>query len=604
MNFFDISDYISEGAIVIDHSGIIQLYNHKAREIFGLSSFEGKGHKSSSIQKGDFIFIVDTMFSIDDGSLQKEDLEILGLYTIAVEKNQGLMCFGQYMGDSAKSGYRVIKHQNKGIYVLSGKIDDLEYKLIMDTKEKYTSIIINGSEFRMDYIKSIANMVMVRDSEIVFYQSKGYTARKESVKEILKGKTYLEKSPAFRLEPIGKHIYDVHTNDMDMIDFLETAKGKGLSYENRYMEINQTPIMASLIPIDEAGKRMGALLKIEDISNFNEVCKERDDALTKLRELENLYQPKDKFPQIIGVSENIELVKNLAYKASQTDAAALILGASGTGKTYLAKKIHEKSTRKDFPFVSINCAALPRELIESELFGYEKNSFTGSSNKGKKGLVEICNYGTLFFDEIGDMPLHLQIKLLHFLQSKTFFRIGGNEEIWVDVRIICATNKDIEMEVKENRFREDLYYRINVIPIKIDPIRERKEDIAPLVNDIFEKQKNEMGLRDKVISIEALSILMAYDYPGNIREMENIIQRAISLSTGNIIYPKDLMIGCSTERSRISKGTLKELVMKFEKDIILEALRRNKGSAKETYLGLGMGKTNFYKKVKDLEIKL
>lgn len=231
-------------------------------------------------------------------------------------------------------------------------------------------------------------------------------------------------------------------------------------------------------------------------------------------------------------------VYRLAKRVASTSSTILILGESGTGKEVLAKYIHFQSNRKG-PFVAINCAAIPEELLEAELFGYEKGAFTGAI-KSKPGKFEIANEGTLFLDEIGELSSKLQAKLLRVLQEKEVERLGGNSPIKVEVRIIAATNKDLEKEVKEGTFREDLYFRLNVIPIKVPPLRERKEDIPLFINFFLRKICEREGIPLKRLSDKALKKLMEYNFPGNVRELENMIERLVILTEKDIITEEDL----------------------------------------------------------------
>lgn len=299
------------------------------------------------------------------------------------------------------------------------------------------------------------------------------------------------------------------------------------------------------------------------------------------------------FGKLIGKSSEMLKVYELIEAVSGSRSSILITGESGTGKELVAKAIHYNSQRKEGPFVSINCGAIPENLIESELFGYVKGSFTGASSN-KKGLFEIADKGTFFMDEVGELPLHVQVKLLRALQDKSIRRIGGTDNIEVDARIISATNKDIESEVKESRFREDLFYRLNVIQIKLPPLRERKDDIPILVYHFLNHYAHEHGKVLKGISREALDMLVAYDYPGNVRELENIVERAVALESGDLIGQQSIAInGQGTLGSKaasvnggISNGPgrteesidLDGELAKVERNLILEALRRAKGS--------------------------
>jgi two-component system response regulator PilR (NtrC family) len=306
----------------------------------------------------------------------------------------------------------------------------------------------------------------------------------------------------------------------------------------------------------------------------------RDDALF-IKKVEDAVS----FGNMIGKSKGMLKVYSIIKKVSETPTNVLILGESGTGKELVAKAIHEHSPRKNMPFVVINCGGVPESLLESELFGHTKGAFTGAY-VDKPGLFEIARGGTIFLDEIGDLPSLLQVKLLRVVQEKTFRRVGGAEDKKVDIRIISATNKNLEEKVNDGSFREDLYFRLNVIPVHIPPLRERKEDIPILTNYFIEKYSKAFGKEIKKISSYALELLMIYPFPGNVRELENIIERSVALETSNIVLPENLILaGNVQELNRFSDGEipkdgvdLNEELAKYEKHLIEKALKKAKGS--------------------------
>jgi two-component system, NtrC family, response regulator PilR len=291
------------------------------------------------------------------------------------------------------------------------------------------------------------------------------------------------------------------------------------------------------------------------------------------------------FGDMLGKSREMLKVYATIRKVAQTSTNILILGESGTGKELVAKAIHENSPRNSMPFVVINCGGIPENLLESELFGHMKGSFTGA-HVDKQGLFEVARGGTIFLDEIGDLTSLLQVKLLRVVQEKTFRRVGGADDIKVDVRIISATNQNLEQKVKEGSFREDLFFRLNVIPIKLPPLRKRKEDIPLLARYFIEKYSTEFAKEIKTISTYAMELLMDYRFPGNIRELENIIERSVALETSNIILPENLVLSGSTdsvspvtEYDLSSDGiNLNEEMARIERQFIEKALQKTKGS--------------------------
>lgn len=301
------------------------------------------------------------------------------------------------------------------------------------------------------------------------------------------------------------------------------------------------------------------------------------------------------FENIVYQSKALEDVLNIAARVAKSDAPVLIRGESGTGKELFAKAIHFASDRRNDPFVTVNCAALPETLLESEMFGYEKGAFTGAEQK-RIGRFEEAKDGTIFIDEIGDIPLMMQVKLLRVLQSGEFSRLGTNQVIKTNARIITATNRNLEELISNNLFREDFYYRINVVSINIPPLRERKEDII-LLADYFIKK---LGCAKKTFSKEAFDLMLKYDFPGNIRELENTVQRACVLSRGEVITSADLPPQMQPLNNQVSNGgffpevaDLNIQLNQFEKAIIINALKETSGNQSKAAKLLNVSERNF-----------
>ncbi len=313
------------------------------------------------------------------------------------------------------------------------------------------------------------------------------------------------------------------------------------------------------------------------------------------------------FTDIIGTSEKMIEVMRLVQKVASSDTTILLTGESGTGKELFARAIHSLSSRKTKPYITINCAAIPGELLENELFGSEKGAFT-SSHARKMGKFEIASGGTIFLDEIGDLEFSLQAKLLRVLQEQTFERLGGTKPIKVDVRIITATNMNLQEAIAKKRFREDLFYRLSVFPIHIPPLRERREDIVPLASYFINKYWRQMKKGEKTLSREALQILERYHWPGNVRELENTVERAIILAEGKKIKPEHLAIRLSTsEDVRLREGAgLKEVgqmaQMQAERAMIIRVLNQTRGNKRKTADILQIDYTTLFEKIKKYEI--
>ena len=325
------------------------------------------------------------------------------------------------------------------------------------------------------------------------------------------------------------------------------------------------------------------------------------------REKEVLSEEVDKrYRLVAGNSTKLNAAISGAKKAAASKSTILLLGESGTGKELFARAIHNWSERKDRPFIAINCVGLSKELLESELFGYEKGAFTGATQL-KRGKIEIANGGTVFLDEVGDISEELQAKLLRFLQEREFERVGGTQLIRVDVRIIAATNRNLEAAVKEGRFREDLYYRINVVPIVLPPLRERKEDVSALAQFFMQRFSMESKKNFTEISQEALEALNVYDWPGNVRELANVIERAVVLGQPPTIQVEDLSPGTLPQRrrkvdNRSTPVSYHESVDEYRREVIVSALAQTQGNRAAAARLLGLQRSYLLRLMKTFDI--
>ncbi len=306
---------------------------------------------------------------------------------------------------------------------------------------------------------------------------------------------------------------------------------------------------------------------------------------------------------LVGKSQVIQDKLDIARKVAATDSSVLILGESGVGKELFAEQIHLHSKRVDKPFIRVNCAALPENLLESELFGHVKGAFTDASME-RRGRFELADGGTIFLDEIGEIPLNLQAKLLRVLQHKVFEKVGSSEPMQVDVRVLAATNKDIESALSDGTFRRDLYYRLNVLPFYIPPLRERTEDISELAEFFLKKIKKETKKQISGFSSDAMDRLMTYNWPGNVRELENVVERAVVICENDRIEPANLILSNADDDADLYEGkSLKEAVNLFKKHYIKSTLSESSWKQIEAAKSLGIQRTYLSKLIKDLEIE-
>lgn len=411
---------------------------------------------------------------------------------------------------------------------------------------------------------------------------------RESLRMILKGEyqVFLAKNAEEAFRQIDSHIpdvilLDIILPDMDGLKVLERLKQT--LPDQIVIMITATKTVKTAVEAMKLGA-YDYITKPFDVDELRLIVNRALSTRALKEENQRLWMEVDRsfgFDNIVGKSKGMKEIFKMVKQVADTRSTVLIMGESGTGKELISRAIHYHSPRKNHPFVTINCAAIPETLIESELFGHEKGAFTNAIEK-KPGRFEAAHQGTLFLDEIGELSLMTQAKILRFLEEKEFNRVGGSKTIKVDVRLITATNKDLPQLIKKGQFREDLYYRINVVPIVLPPLRERREDIPLLVDNFTKKFSEENQKKLKGVSKEALELMVSYEWPGNVRELENLIERVIALTNNEYIQPDELPLPIINQsktnglRESVLSGQISfsKAEEEFEKEIILDALRR------------------------------
>ena len=428
-------------------------------------------------------------------------------------------------------------------------------------------------------MKSIPKILIVDDEKDIgfllaaFFKREGY--------EPFYVSTGQEALKIFDKQPFDLVLLDIKMPDIDGIELLKEFKRKRSNIN--VIMITAYPSIETAVEAmrEEAFDYINKPFNLEELKQLIERALAREKTIFKTKDFH--------YGKIVARSPAMLRILETLPKVASTKANVLIMGESGVGKEIIAHAIHSLSSRSDKPFVTVNCAGIPETLLESELFGYKKGAFTGATTD-RMGLFQSAHKGTLFLDEIGDLSLTLQVRLLRVVEEKRFKPLGSTQEIEVDIRLISATNQDLEQKVTAGQFREDLYYRLNVIPIRIPPLRERKEDIPVLVEHFLKKYSKELGKETPKISSSALSFLMEYGFPGNVRELEHIIERCVALETGNIILPESLVISDFKKKKHLLKEEaelpsegidLEKKLAQIEKKYILEALKRSKGVKKE-----------------------
>jgi transcriptional regulator with PAS, ATPase and Fis domain len=479
-------------------------------------------------------------------------------------------------------------------------------------RSRMLQIRVGAATYSFSYDRCAGHVVLLdgRDYRVKFYQARGYTARGESAREILEGKEYTAKGQGASVPCLqGVPITQIHPDSAEIADLLRVARGEHGGQRDMVRTLNGIPVRMRVTPVTRRGVVMGAVLTVEDLEELETTRRDDERALESLRSFVSGTGAPTGGPvgmaRLAGISKEIEEVRAMAERAAQTDLTVLLLGETGTGKGLLARVIHETSRRRGKPFVQVNCAAIPSTLLESELFGYEEGSFTGARRGGMKGKFEQAQGGTIFLDEIADLDASLQAKVLHAIEEGEIYRLGGSSPVRLDVRLIAATNRDLESLVGCGAFRPDLYWRLNVVCIRLPPLRERRCDIPVLVDQLLPDIARRVGRPSLSVSEAAGEVLMNYSWPGNVRELRNVLEAAALLADGGVIYPHHLPDhvrgGCGAEPLpvRVTRvAPLREVVAQAERQVIAMALHSARGDRRRAMTMLGISRSSFYEKVR------
>lgn len=538
---------------------------------------------------------------LNEGALKILDLNRESALDKKVDKVIPNLKISNFLKTNKKSKTHTLKYKSMEIIAIEKPIINNGFVegtfLIFQKLDSYKEFIRQFDD-EMEAAFLLKTIMETTNDAIVYVNKEGYI-------EMI-SKPYADFLQVKREEVIGKHVRDVIENTrMDVV--IKT----GVSEIAEVQEINGNKMIATRIPVFVKGNVVGAVGRVlfRDINELNALYMK----ISKIEKELNLY--KDEFKKvnsakysldsIISESKSMHKIKELTKRTAKTNSNVLILGESGTGKELFAHAIHSISRRANAPFIKVNCGAIPYELLESELFGYEEGSFTGAKKGGKIGKFKAADGGTIFLDEIGDLPMNMQVKLLRVLQDKEIERIGSNSSEKVDVRIITATNRDLEEMVSEGKFRLDLYYRLNVLTIKVPPLRERKDDIPILSEYLIQKISRRENIRVDRISDSALEYLKRYNWPGNVRELENILERAINfLDEETVIKPEHLPSKITGIMRKKKIRTLKLTLEEVERQAIIDSLIFSNGNKTKAASILDISRTSLYEKIDKYNIEL
>ncbi len=589
-------DMIEEGVIVVDTKQKILLYNRSARLFFGLENTSSIHHPAGQIEPGDWVLLGDNCMGMDDGKLTGQDLQLLGVKE-ELDLGERIAVIGRYKSPETIPVFACSPANQKSKPLSVERVLDngITVKVSVDEFRRRVDITVGDQNLGMDYYYSIGHLVVLdgKTGQLKFYQARGFTARSEEVASLLRGKPFVGKGPGEHYpEPEGHAMKDIHPEirQVKAVDHILAGRMDKAGPEE--IPINGLWVSLTMRVLkDSEEKTIGCVLMFKDMTAI------------KRTELQ-VSASKFKYPafeKVQGTSVSLMSVLNLAQRAAGSDSTVLLLGESGTGKSMIAKLIHACSPRKNNPFVTVNLPAIPGELLVSELFGYEEGAFTGARRHGQKGKISLAEGGTLFLDEIGEMALDLQSKLLHFIQERTYFPVGSNVPVHSNVRIIAATNQNLEEAVAKGKFRLDLYYRLNVISLTLPPLRERREDIEDIIRDILPEISETAGKPQVDLSHQVVEILKAHSWPGNVRELRNVLERAVNVCEGNMITIQDLPTYLRGN-PQLGNLNLKEAVAQAERDTLLRAIEEASNHRGKAMKLLGLGRTAFYKKLKEYNL--
>ena len=531
---------------------------------------------------------------------------------------------GKHIATIIPDNKKLLVNQNDNLYKYECKIGNQvfianESSVYQDGKRQGSIVILENKQSKEKSVQSLETIISQYENALNLLSECILGVDEQGIINFLSGSYAQFLGIDDPKEAIGKHCTEVVENTR-----MHIIVKTGNAEIGHIQRINNRNIIAIRIPIAREGKIIGAIGKImfHDIQQFKALADQISTMESKLSyyqsELKRLQRGKLSFQNIIGESEKMNEVKAMALKVSKSRSTILIRGESGTGKELFAHAVHNASPRAAGSFIRLNCAAIPRDLLEAELFGYEEGAFTGAKKGGKPGKIELAHNGTLFLDEIGDMPLDMQVKLLRVLQEKEIERIGGTKTRKIDVRVIAATHRNLFEMVQNGKFREDLYYRLYVFAIDIPPLRERKEDIIHITKFLIRKLNEELGSGVLLLDERVRDIFMAHDWPGNIRELENVLERSMNVVEGTIIQVQHLPVylrkkGLQEElydemfvvdQEEIEMNySLQVEVESAEKRVIVRALEKTAGNRKEAAELLGIHRASLYRKMEKYEIQ-
>ena len=603
-----IMDASSQAMFTLDREGTITHINQQTKDYFGLFNHSQFSHGPGRLEAGDLVIIADTSIGSDDGNLAPADLERLNIRDRKLRAGDRIAAVGLFNTSDSRPVYKFLPGGDaetlelSAVWPMPGN-QEIPIRVFIDGRE--SSVTVGDVTYAIDYFWCIGQMVVLdgRTGQVKFWEEKGYSARREGIGNLLRGGSFTGKSPGSEIKVTGYYFREFFEGALFERHLDQVMTGQAPEFRDMPYEINGYELVASILPVtDSAGELSGVIVKFRNIEDIRVTIQERNNAIKsaerRYREREQASRPEESdFAALFGGGAATAEVRHRAYKLSQLDCNVLITGESGTGKSYMARAFAQAQPRKG-AFVTVDCSTIAPSLFESEMFGYAGGAFTGADPKGRAGFFEEADGGTIFLDEIGEIPLDVQAKLLRAIQDKVVCRVGSTRLIPVNVRILAATNCNLREKVAAGQFRQDLYYRLSAFSLELPSLRNCQEDVYFLIDHLMEKILQKYDMPKKVLSGEAVNKLLAYDWPGNIRELENVLESAVALSESDIIYAEHIRLEQVPLRM-----TLRQRLRQEEEKIIRQTLAQCGGSRARAMEELGLSKTVFYGKLKEYQIE-
>ena len=584
-----VMDSSSHAMFTMDRQGIVTHINRQAKERFGLFNHSIYSHPAGRLEPGDIVILGTSVMGADDGNLAPEDLAVLGIQDHRLHGGDMLAAVGVYQGAGVKPVYKYLRSGAAG---LSLDVTFQGMPINVKITDREISVTVQDRVYTITYFICIGQMVVLdrRTKKVKFWEEKGYSARKEGIGSLLRGGSFIAKSPEQEICVVGYHFREFFEGELFEEHLRQVLDGRSPGFADMAYEINGFALLASIMPIHDGGQVVGIIVKFRNIEDIRTTIMERNTAIAaaerKFRESSERSLPGEVGDALLGCGSSAAMraARRRAYKLSQMDCNIFITGEPGTGRTKMAQSIQRVQPRGG-PFVRADCSAIDPALLDAELFGREG---------GQPGLFREADGGTLLLDEVGDMPLSVQAKLLNAIRRGEVLPVGAARPVTVDVRLLVIAGPNLRDEVETGRFRQDLYYRLSAFSVEMPPLRDCREDIYLMANELMEQICQRYGMPEKSLSGEAFSKLINYDWPGNLRELENVLEGAAALSDSDIIYPEHIRL-----ETEPAVQTLRQHLRQEERRYIQQTLAQCGGDRQQAMKLLDVSRSVFYERLKE-----